>query len=214
MPPYDLSQWTDYARGLNDPQSRGELAAHLALPGSESARRSVAAFEGLLAFARRDAELEPPADALRGAKLLGALLRPGGAGGEGWLSRLRSRLTFDSAATPLAFGVRHFGGDLGDDRQLIFQSDDYCVDLRLEREAARGSWVVVGQLLCEKDGVAPVPGVSMLATSEDRFVGRTRTGELGEFQAAGLPGADLRFFFLVSEEICLEVPVWSAYPKS
>lgn len=210
MSKYDLTHWSDYVRGLADPERRAELAAHLALPGSGSARRSVAVFESLLAFAERDAAAEPPAEALRGAKVLGSLLPSGDAG---WLARLRSLLVFDSAAAPLAYGVRDLGHEAGaGDRQLIFQSDEYFVDLRLEQEPAGDSWVVVGQLLYEKDGVAPLSGVSMLATSEDRFVARARTGELGEFQAEGLPSADLRLLFLVSDEICLEVPVCNAFP--
>ncbi len=207
MSKYDVTHWSDYVRGLADPPLRRELDAHLALPGSESARRSVAAFESLLAFARRDALAEPPAAALHGAKVLGSLLRPPAAAGDGLLARLRSFLVFDSAAAPLAYGLRDLADPGVRDRQLIYRSDDYFIDLRLEAEPGGDAWVVVGQLLHEKDGVTPLPGVPLLAASADRFVARARTGELGEFQAEGLPGQDLRLLFLVSDEICLEVPV-------
>ena len=206
---YDVTTWSDYVRGLLDPATRAELAAHLELPGSEAARRTVATFGGLMKFASRDAACEPPHAALRQVKALGSLLQPQPE--SSWLTRLRSVMVFDSAATPLAAGVRDLGPS---DRQLIFRSNDYYVDLRLEQEsvsgAANGSWVLVGQLLREQDGVAPVPGVSVLAASQDRFVGRSRTGPLGEFQAEGLPSSDLRLLFLVNDELCLEVPVYSA----
>ena len=211
MSKYDVTIWSDYVRGLVDPPARAELSAHLALPGSASARRTVAAFEGLLAFAARDAAAEPPASALRGAKALGALLRPQESRQDrGWLRRLSSLLVFDSAAAPLLQGVRDMAPA---DRQLIYRHDDYFVDLRLEPEPG-GDWTVVGQLLAEKDGdgqgVAALPGVAILAASGGRFVGRARTGELGEFQAQGLPGDGLHLLFLVDDEICLEVPVGQA----
>ena len=202
MSKYDASVWSDYVKVMVGPEKRSELEAHLALSGSAAARRTVAAFEGLLAFAARDAAAEPPAGALAGAKQLGSLLRPAADGG--WWSRVQAMLVFDSAAAPLAYGIR----DLGTlDRQLTYQSDDYLVDLRLEQESPNGRWAVVGQLLCERGGVSPVADVAVLATSRDRFVGRARTGDFGEFQSEGLPGADLRLFFLVGHDKCLEVPV-------
>lgn len=206
MDEFDVTHWSDYVRGLGDPETRALQAAHLGLPGSARARGTVEAFSALLDFGHRDAAAEPPAAALRNAKLLGSLLRPAA----GWRQKLLS-LVFDSAATPLAFGVRGLAA-AADDRQLIYQADDYLVDLRLERDPPSGSWVVVGQLLCERGEIAPLTGVQVFAASEDRFVGRTRTGHLGEFQADGLPSADLRLLFLVSNEVCLEVPVSSDLP--
>lgn len=204
MSKYDVTLWSDYVRGLLDPATRNELSAYLELPGSVAARRTVKAFDGLLAFAARDAAAEPPASALRSVKALGSMLRPTR---ESWLRKLQSVLVFDSSMAPLAAGVR----DLGHlDRQLIFRSDDYYVDLRLEQEATNSVWVVVGQLLREKDGVSPVAGVPVIAANDERFLSRSTTGKLGEFQAEGLPSADLRLLFLVDDELCLEVPVSNA----
>lgn len=205
MSKYDLTHWSDYVRGLGDAASRAELAAHLALPGSGAARRSVATFSRLLDFAARDREAEPPAGLVRGVKALGSLLQPRAAG---WGRRLLSLLVFDSAATPLAQGVRGLAEP--SDRQLIFKVADYLVDMRLEQDPPTGSYMVVGQLLKEEGEVAPVADVQVLAASENRFVGRSRTGLYGEFQAEGLPGDDLHLFFLVSSEVCLEVPISSA----
>lgn len=208
MSKYDVTIWSDYVRGLLDPATRNELSAYLELPGSVAARRTVQAFGGLLAFAARDAAAEPPAGALRSVKALGSMLRPRE---DSWLRKLQSVLVFDSASAPLLAGVR----DLGHlDRQLIFRNDDYYVDLRLEQEAPNGApngaWVIVGQLLREKDGVRPVAGVPVIAANVERFLSRSTTGKLGEFQAEGLPSADLRLLFLVDDELCLEVPVSNA----
>ncbi len=202
---YDITLWCDYVRGLLDASTHAEMSAHLALPGSESARRTVATFEGLLSFAERDAAVEPPAGALRSVHALGSLLRPSEE--SSWLKRLYSVLVFDSADAPLAYGVRDMAPA---ERQLIFRNDSYFVDLRLEQEGPSGSWLVVGQLMEEKDGVSPLANVQVIAASQNRFVGRTRTDEMGEFQADNLPNNEFRLLFLVDDELCLEVPVASA----
>lgn len=208
MSKYEVTIWSDYVKGMLDPATRHELNAYLELPGSAAARRTVKAFEGLLAFAVRDAAVEPPASAMRSVKALGSMLRPTR---ESWLHKLQAMMVFDSAMAPLVAGVR----DLGHiDRQLIFRSNDYYIDLRLEQEAPNGApngaWVVVGQLLLEKDGVSPVAGIPVIAANDERFLSRSTTGKLGEFQAEGLPSADLRLLFLVDDELCLEVPVSNA----
>ncbi|HEV7499785.1 MAG TPA: hypothetical protein VGQ33_07270, partial [Vicinamibacteria bacterium] len=113
-----------------------------------------------------------PAAAVREAEALAAdwsTLSAGAIGG---------RLVFDTVLEPREAGVRGSGLD----RHLLFEAEQWAVDLRLVRSERALS--ITGQLA---NAVAPTrgcTGVAVLAWSTDGVVGRGLTGSFGEFTIA------------------------------
>ena len=208
--PFDITQWTDYVRGLADEETRKRMQSHL--ESDPDARRTVAVLRRVADVGAKDRQLEVPADALRAVHDLGRdLARRGGPREaesrsaenrpsllEG-LRRFSMSLTFDSAMTPAAAGVREAHSA---HRQMFFELDDVAVELRYEPHATGG--VVVGQLISLGDEAAALAGVEVLARRGDRVLARAATGAHGELSLDGLPARDVDLLFVLDDR-CLEV---------
>jgi hypothetical protein len=87
------------------------------------------------------------------------------------------QLVFDSVTQPLLAGVR--GATAG--RQLLYQKDNCCIDIRLEARAGR-QVEMVGQVL---DSGAIGRGLDRIPVSlqkGDQIFARTLTNHFGEFR--------------------------------
>ena len=203
MSPFDITQWTDYARDLVEEETRTQMEAQL--ESDEKARRTVAALERVAEVARQDRAQQVPDGILRSVYALSSQPRPEReSAGESFFEGLRRAvmsLTFDSAMAPALAGVRDAQSL---HRQLFFELDDVAVELRHEPHE-RGD-VVVGQLIRLGDEAEPLANVQVLAKSDERVLARLATGPHGEFQMDQLPAQNVSFSFLL-ETLCLEVPL-------
>ena len=200
MPKFDITDWSNFVRGVVSPDSECAMREHLGQSGR--ARRQVELLQRVAEVAQADQEQQIPEHALRIAKALGSLRRPAEAS-SGLRRYLPFEITFDSLLEPVAAGTRNLQAQ---DRQLVFQADPYLLDLRLEHETS-SSTVLVGQLL--RDAAEPVAEVPFLVYADDQVVGRSQTSDFGELQVEGLPRQSLRLCLLIDSEKCLEVPLES-----
>lgn len=206
----NITQLADFVRGLMDPEAEQQIESYLAGAPS-STQRELAALRHVARLAAEDQRHPIPAHAVRCAKALGSLRRPQGSTEPSLLKRLALALTFDSHSAPALAGIRGLasmgnsnvmgqGSSMG--RQLVFRSEGYQIDLRLESHG-QGT-VVVGQLVREDEEVEPMAQVPVLAMADQEVLARVETGRLGEFQAAGLPAEPFELLFLVDDDLSIE----------
>src|SRR5436853_7909324 len=91
------------------------------------------------------------------------------------LTRLPVRLVLDTGESPLAAGVRR--RDVTSRHllyQVLSQTVDLYLDLRLEPDLRTGRAALVGQLVDRRDPLQPVPPVPVLLLSEDEVLMETR----------------------------------------
>ncbi len=200
MTKQDITQVADFVRGLMEPEAARQMEEYLQGPGaSSSTQKEVSALRRVARLAEIDRNLQVPGYAVRCAKALGSVRRQE-TRESSLLERLTMALTFDSRMAPAFAGTRDLRSS---DRQMVFQSQGFQIDLRLETDK-KGS-VVVGQLIKDGKDVQPVADVPILAMAEEEIIARSKTGELGEFQAEGLSAESIALLFLVDDEKCLEV---------
>ena len=172
---FDITAWTDYARGLVDGTARTAMQVHLDT-GCDACRRSLTVAETMMSFAAAEADQAPPAAVVRLAK---AIFPVSAATTWRELPQLFAQLVADSLAQPLPAGVRAAAAA---PRQVAFEAGDYAIDLRVQRERdARDLWVV-GQVQA-RDGSTPSAAHAPVALFRDEaLVAQTTCNEFGEFQ--------------------------------
>jgi hypothetical protein len=122
----------------------------------------------VLELARNETSVTPPDDVIHlvKAQLLAASTP----------EKERLRLVFDSILHPSIAGVR--GSPSG--RQLLFETDEYYIDLRLESRAGRTR--LVGQILSRRDDKRAADSTTIQLLSEKVPVASTTVNSSGEFQ--------------------------------
>jgi len=107
-----------------------------------------------------------------------------------------ARLLFDSQIAPAAMGLRAAGPRL---RKLVYTSDDYLVDVRVQAGNTRGDTLILGQITAAHSRTAAVDGARVLLERDMREVARTVTNRLGEFELEFIgPTSDLSLTFALS----------------
>ncbi len=94
-------------------------------------------------------------------------------------TRLPAKLVFDTAGRTLATGTRRRESS---SRHVLYEVEDFCLDLRLETSPQSAAMIVVGQLADRQDPLAPLAGLSVFVMAEDTLVARTTSNRQGEFQ--------------------------------
>jgi hypothetical protein len=162
------AELVDLARGLTADDEAAPLRRHL-----EDCGRCQTALERVslvVRAARVDSSL--PAAMVQEAEALAGAWSPLSAGAIG------GRLVFDTVLEPREAGVRGAGLD----RHLLFEADQWAIDLRLVRSERALS--ITGQLANALAPTRGCTGVAVLAWSTDGVVGRGLTGSFGEFTIA------------------------------
>ena len=162
------AELVDLARGLIADDEAARLRRHL-----EDCGRCHAAL-GRLSLVVRAAHVDAsmPAAAVREAEALAAewsTISTDAIGG---------RLVFDTVLEPREAGVRSSALD----RHLLFEADQWAIDLRLVRSPHALS--ITGQLANAAAPTRGCTGVAVLAWSTEGVVGRGLTGSFGEFTIA------------------------------
>jgi hypothetical protein len=113
-------------------------------------------------------------------------------------------LTFDSAARPLAVGLRAAGQAVRS-RQLVYTTELAEIALNIHDHRAHGHLDMSGQLFPEGDAPADPFTIQLLDGAEE--VARTVTDELGEFAIDAVPAGAYHLLFSTSQVGILITPV-------
>ena len=199
MAKYKMSDWADYVRGLLSHDEATAMRNHLATAATSEERRLVGSLERLAAAAQQENRLEPPAYAVRSVE---ALFRQRSPHRESIVERLRLDLVFDSMMAPAAAGSRSLHDT---SRQLLFQSDEYALDVRVAYPGDRQGSVVVGQLL-ERAGT-PLDHVPAHLVRDGEIAATAFTSEFGSFciESGVTPPAELRLLVEEGREIVVDL---------
>jgi signal transduction histidine kinase len=172
MTHFESTEWLDLARGAASPEAVAEMQKHLEA-GCKECAEMAAEMNRMLQMSKREASYKPPQEAVHTAKALMSAQNLASPRAE----RHVLQALFDSATQPLAAGVR--GAMAG--RQLLYQKDNCCIDIRLE--AKPGKRVeMVGQVL---DSGAIGRGLDQIPVSlqkGEQIFARTLTNHFGEFR--------------------------------
>ena len=205
MSNYDITQWTDFVRGVTDAED--EQAMRESLPSAGAREQKMEQLLRRVAeVGRWDTQNAVPEGTVRIVKSFGSLLARRTAA-----IRKPFQILFDSFAQPALAGVR---GGSAEARHLVVESDRHTVDVRHDpgHRSPSGSLhagAVNGQLFSSQ-GSQPVPQIPVLVLAGDDVVGTSWTGETGDFQADGLPEGPLNLCVLIGSEECIEFPLSAA----
>jgi hypothetical protein len=176
MQHFDITQWTDYVRGLTAPAERDAMERHI-LDGCEACTKVV----GLLTRVHREAVAEPevPEPLVREAKAVFPARRAA-AKLPDWMSWPRLALQFVS--NPLA-GALPAGARAVPDAtaQIRYHAGDYSIDLQIEREPETAELALIGQVVNRADAGRPVAGAPVVLAVRSRLVASGKSNRFGEF---------------------------------
>jgi hypothetical protein len=184
MTHFDITQWTDFARGVIPEQDRAAMEAHRAA-GCRQCESTLSLVNQVAASMRADAASPVPADAVRWVKALASMQTPS----RSRLSRIVAELVFDSRLAPAAVGVR------GDDQaahHMVYAAGAFDLALRVEQEPGAAAVTLVGQLTNREEPQAPVAKAPVLVMARTAVVAHTLSNRFGEFQVEYPPTPRLR----------------------
>jgi hypothetical protein len=189
MKHFDITEWTDFARGLGAASQRAAQARHLA-DGCRRCTQLHNMLHGVVTAAQTQLDA-PSADLVERAAGIFAMPSPKRTSKA---SLLLAHLAFDSFDAPLAMGVRS-GGSLS--RHALFKAGAFDIDVRLEYDHASLRVGLVGQVANSEDPLRPVAHVPITVSSGNAIVARATTNDFGEFQLD----------YERQPELCLRVPL-------
>ena len=175
MSHYDITDWADFAREMADSGDRTAMQSHLD-DGCEPCQAMVAAFQRVATVAATDAALAPPAGALRSVKAFFAVQHPPSSDCS---SPLTLRRIFDSAVAP-ATASRSSTSHI---RQLLFESDDYTLELSVDQSPGAVDAVLRGQIL-EAHG-EPRSHAPVFLVGSGEVLGQAISERHGTFELSG-----------------------------
>ena len=174
MKHFDITEWTDFARGVAENTDRAAMDAHL-LSGCRRCRATLDLMKQVIVSTGASSRYEPPADAVRWAKAISALQRPT----RSTLFRLVPRLVYDSFSDPVPAGLR------AEDRvshHALYEAGDFNLDLRFEHEKGSSVVTLVGQLTNSKDPDSSLPEAPVVVVERKEVVAHAIYNRFGEFQ--------------------------------
>jgi hypothetical protein len=180
MKHFNEAAWADFARDLVSPDTQAAMHEHAA--ACATCRSTLRIWQEVFSLTKNESQFTPPDDVLRVVKsqFMGAST-PG---------KSRVRLVFDSLLQPAMAGLRGAASD----RQLLFETDEFYIDLRLEapRDAARTR--LVGQILNRGNDERSTRGTIVYLREGQVPVASTMTNHFGEFQLEfeSAPGLNVR----------------------
>jgi len=197
MKHYTSEEWLDLARGVAASEVCSEMQMHLA--DCTSCSEIANEMKGLFEMSRREGSYEPPQEAIRNAKALMAMQRIASSGVP---ERHILKAVFDSALQPLQAGVRGAASA----RQLLYQKENCCIDVRLEVKPGRRV-EMIGQVL---DSGAIGRGLNEIPVTLQRgaeLLARTLTNHFGEFHFVLDDTSDVEMVVDITEDRRLILPL-------
>ena len=189
-----IEQLTDHLLGEASEEARTQVIDHLGT-GCKRCNQLFDQLSQIQRIGRFDSTHSPPEGVLRTVKALSGFAR----------SRRRTRLvkmrlSFDSLLSPSTGGARSLHTS---SRHLVFYSQNFALDLRMDYERSVRDMVVVGQLLNRDWG--PLSDVPAYLVSGERVVSHATTGRLGEFHMECRPGGPMNLRLVVNDEELIDV---------
>jgi hypothetical protein len=148
-----------------------ESGARQHLDSCAACREKVDIWKSFSAVAHHLREVDPSEEVVGRAKAL-AQRRPRVTA----LTRLKAALRYDNAFFPLPAGAR--GASMPD--QVVYQAEEFAVELRVSRERSR-EMVIVGQITNVEQPTRRLADVPVTLLVGDRVVVRARSNARGEF---------------------------------
>lgn len=147
--------------------------------GCKRCNRSLGTWQAVADIAEQESVFAPPADAVRVAKSQFAAMIP---------QQSRDiRLVFDSVLQPVTAGLR---GSIAA-RQLLYETDHYYIDLRLEPRSAKERACLVGQVLNRVGEKRAAQHLAVRLQEGKLPIAQTLTNQFGEFQFEFSPSGGL-----------------------
>jgi hypothetical protein len=164
--------WADFVRNLAPATTALGMQKHIE-DGCSKCEAVLKSWQGVFRIAQEESGFSPPEDVVRIAKAQFAAVA-------GVQQRRPVRLVFDSNLQPVTAGVR---GSISA-RQLLYETDELYIDLRLEpqRETNRDRVCLVGQILDRTSETRAAQGLKVQLLQGQQAVTDTATNQHGEFQ--------------------------------
>lgn len=192
---FDDAAWADFARNVVAEEQKLSMQRHLEA-GCNLCATTLQLWREVLAVAGQEPALTPPADSVHLAKGRFAMVQA--------VSRPQVRLVFDSALQPATAGVR---GSVSA-RQFLYETDDFCIDLRLQphREARLTS--VIGQVLSRARSSHSTVAMPVRLCSRESSIAETVTNQFGEFHLEFDHGHDLHLAIGWDQNDAIVLPLY------
>ena len=173
--------WADFVRNLAPATTALAMQKHIEDRCSKC-EAVLKSWQSVFRIAQEEGGYSPPQDAVRIAKAQFATVA-------GVQKGRQARLVFDSNLQPVTAGVR---GSISA-RQLLYETDELYIDLRLEpqREANRERVCLVGQILDRTSETRAAQGLKVQLLQGQQAVTDTATNQHGEFQLEFDAGKDM-----------------------
>lgn len=114
------------------------------------------------------------------------------------------RLTFDTADRPLPAGVERRQVT---SRHQLYQTEDLCLDLLIERQPATHRSTLVGQVADAREPLRALADVPVALRSGDELLAESVTDPLGEFRLEYEPRRPMRLCFELAAGQVVELPI-------
>jgi len=190
MKHFDITHWTDFARGVAADADRTVMEAHVS-SGCRRCRATLDLVQRVVTSTQADGRYEPSEPVVRCAKAISALLRPQGS----TVSRLILRLAYDSFRDPVPAGIR---AEDRVSRHTLFEAGNFALDLRLEQEKGSRLATLVGQLTNRQEPDGSLDEAPVLLMARKDIVAHAVYNRFGEFQLDYPPSRHLRLCISVS----------------
>jgi hypothetical protein len=197
-----IDQLTDHLLGTDAQQRDDRVDSHLAT-GCARCNRLLAQLAQVRRVGQLDGVFKPPDSAVRAAKALSGVVRS-----RRGSRPAKMRLSFDSFLSPAQVGARSLQAS---SRHLVFYSQNFALDLRMDFGRSVRDMVIVGQLLNRDCG--PLADVPAYLVTGDRVVSHSTTGRLGEFHMECRPGGPMHLRLLVNDDELIDVELDRRHQK-
>jgi hypothetical protein len=191
MSHFEITEWTDFVRGVLGMERNAILEAHLA-EGCPECASLCALLRRTASASAADREVQVPPDLVVAAEAIFAERRQAR---PPILSRIAARLIYDNIGELQPAGARA-GEAVG--RQAAFDAGDYYLDLTLGGDSTLCN--LIGQFASKKSPSTPQADIPVLLLAGDTVISRTVTNEFGEFSLDYKPRKNLRLCLPVSAE--------------
>jgi hypothetical protein len=192
--------WTDFVNGQLSQEKTQSMQRHLDT-GCAKCSQSVALWRCVSQSARREAQFEPPASALRHIRNSFAVAS---APKRAKRTFEIPRLVFDSLWQPALAGVRSAAGA---PRQVMYRAGEISIEMRLEPEPNSERVNIAGQVTKSVASGDGVEGAAVVISSVLEKIAETSTNSFGEFQLSFLPEDGLQISFVIAKGKDISIPL-------
>ena len=192
---FNEASWIDFVRGTLSPATQLTMQQHVD-GGCGKCRETVQMWQGVFSLAQEEKSYTPPGDLVRVVKSQFAGFSP---------NRKRNsvvRLLFDSQLQPAVAGVR---GSVAA-RQLLYETEELCIDLRLEVRRTERRVCMIGQVLNRAARSLSNQDLPVRLYEQNLQLSHGVTNQFGEFQLEFRPNSTISLAIGENEETLLSLP--------